>query len=69
MVKMFFFWYQKLFNRAVALYTIVCRMCICHCTLSTVLSRFLAHAPLSEHAPLLEYRRTEVNRYIYIYIY
>ena len=27
----------------------------------TVFSRFLAHAPLSEHAPQLEYRRTEVN--------
>ena len=25
---------------------------------STVLSRFLAHAPLSEHTPLLEYKRT-----------
>ena len=30
-----------------------------------VLSRFLAHAPLSSHEPLLEYRRTEVNRNIY----
>ena len=31
----------------------------------TVLSPFLAHAPLSEHAPLLEYSRLEVNRNIY----
>ena len=31
----------------------------------TVLSRFWAHAPLSEHAPLLEYRRAEVNHNIY----
>ena len=30
----------------------------------TVLSRFLTHASLSEHAPLLEYRCTEVNRNI-----
>ena len=29
--------------------------------LSTLLSRFLVHAPLSEHAPLLEYRHAEVN--------
>ena len=28
---------------------------------NTVLSRFLAHVPLSEHAPLLKYRHTEVN--------
>ena len=27
----------------------------------TVLSHFLAHVLISEHAPLLEYRRTEVN--------
>ena len=31
----------------------------------TVLSHFLAHVPISEHAPLLEYRRTEVNCNIY----
>ena len=31
----------------------------------TILSHFLAHVPVSEHAPLLEYRRTEVNRNIY----
>ena len=30
----------------------------------TVLLRFVAHAPLSEHAPLLEYSRTEVNHNI-----
>ena len=35
------------------------------CT-STVLSPILAHAPVSECAPLLEYRRTEVNCNIYI---
>ena len=27
----------------------------------TALLRFLAHAPISEHAPLLKYRHTEVN--------
>ena len=31
----------------------------------TVLWHFWAHAPISEHAPLLEYRRTEVNCNIY----
>ena len=31
----------------------------------TVLLHFLAHVPISEHAPLLEYRHTEVNRNIY----
>ena len=31
----------------------------------TVLSRFLAHAPLSKHVLLLEYRHTEVNCNIY----
>ena len=31
----------------------------------TVLSHFLAHVPISEHAPLLEYRCTEVNCNIY----
>ena len=31
----------------------------------TVLLHFWAHAPTSEHAPLLEYRRTEVNCNIY----
>ena len=36
---------------------------------NTVLSCFVAHAPLSEHAPLLKHRPTEVNRNIYIYIY
>ena len=30
----------------------------------TVLSHFLAHVPISEHASLLKYRRTEVNRNI-----
>ena len=35
-------------------------------TFDTVLSRFLAHAPLSEHEPLLEYRSTEVDRNIYV---
>ena len=29
------------------------------------LSHFLAHAPLSEHAPLLEYGHMEVNRNVY----
>ena len=33
-----------------------------YCHTVTVLSRFLAHAFLSEHAPLLEYRCTEVYR-------
>ena len=33
--------------------------------LYTILLRLLVHAPLSEHAPLLEYRRMEVNRNIY----
>ena len=33
----------------------------------TVLSRLLAHVPISEHAPLLEYWRTEINHDIYIY--
>ena len=32
---------------------------------STVLSHFLPHAPLSQHAPLLEYRRTEENHNIH----
>ena len=32
----------------------------------TVLSRFVAHASLSEHMPLLEYRCTEVYRNIHI---
>ena len=36
-----------------------------HATLHTILSHFVAHAPLSEHAPLLEYRRTEVYCNIY----
>ena len=31
----------------------------------TVLSHFLVHVPISEHAPLLECRWTEVNRNIY----
>ena len=31
----------------------------------TISLRLLAHAPLNEHAPLLEYSRTEVNRNIY----
>ena len=31
----------------------------------TILLRFLAHAPLSEHVPQLKYRRTEVNCNIY----
>ena len=31
----------------------------------TVLARFLAHAPISEHVPLLECRRSEVNCNIY----
>ena len=34
-------------------------------SLGTVLLRFVAHAPLNDHAPLLEYRRKEVNRNIY----
>ena len=34
-------------------------------TTTTILSRFLAHAPLSEHARLLEYSHTEVNWNIY----
>ena len=33
--------------------------------MSTVLSHFLAHAPVSEHASLLKYRHTEVNHNIY----
>ena len=34
------------------------RQCtLCHYWIHTVLSRFLAHAPLSERVPLLEYRR------------
>ena len=38
---------------------------ICGKILTIVLLHFLAHAPLSEHASLLEYRRTEVNCNIY----
>ena len=38
---------------------------ICHNSILTVLSRFLAHGFLSEHVPVLEYRHTEVNRKIY----
>ena len=33
--------------------------------LYTVLSLFMAHAPISEHAPVLLYRRKEVNCNIY----
>ena len=33
--------------------------------IDTILVCFLAHAPLSEYAPLLEYRRMEVNCNIY----
>ena len=33
--------------------------------LHTVLARFLAHAPLCEHVPLLEYRHMEVNCIVY----
>ena len=32
----------------------------------TVLSLFLAHVPISKHAPLLEYRRTQKLTVIYI---
>ena len=32
----------------------------------TVLSLFLAHVPISEHTPLLEYRRTQKLTVIYI---
>ena len=35
--------------------------------LNTVLVRFLAHASLSEHAPVLEYRHTEVNYNVHVY--
>ena len=33
---------------------------------NTILSCFVTHVPLIEHAPLLEYRSTEVNCNIYI---
>ena len=36
-----------------------------HTVTPTELSRFLAPVPISEYAPLLEYRRTEVNCNIY----
>ena len=36
-----------------------------HCIWHTILLRFLAHVPLSELAPLLELRHTEVNCNIY----
>ena len=47
------------------LYDFLLYLCLAGPGTSTVSSRFLAHTPLSEHAPLLEYRRMEVNRNIY----